>query len=104
MDSFGKRVNNGPLLTRQDVRPAQPGFEVQAVLNPAAARVGDEVVLLLRVAERPRTDVDPPADALTLDLMGPHPKLAPLPRGYTKDDVVPIAFRDPASENLHYHA
>jgi len=97
------RVGDGPLLTRQDVQPAQAGFEVQAVLNPTAARLpGGDVVLLLRVAERPRSDIDPPPDARTLDLGGPHPKLVALPRGYTKDDVVPIAFRDPESASPRY--
>lgn len=96
------RVGDKPLLTAGDVLPQQDGFEVQAVLNPAAARVGDEVVLLLRVAERPRSDIDPPADARTLDLSGPDPKVVPLARGYGKDDVIPIAFVDPDSESLRY--
>ena len=99
---LASRVGDGPLLTARDVRPQQDGFEVQAVLNPAAARVGDEVVLLLRVAERPRSDMDPPPDARTLDLAGPDPKVVPLARGYGKDDVIPIAFVDPESESLRY--
>ncbi|MBA2371216.1 MAG: hypothetical protein H0V71_06175, partial [Chloroflexi bacterium] len=66
MTGLAERVGDRPLLTAADVRPSQPDFEVQSVLNPAAARVGDESVLLMRVAERPRTDVDPPADARTL--------------------------------------
>jgi len=102
---IGERVGDGPILTRADVPPAQPGFEVQAVLNPATATLdGGDVILLLRVAERPRSDVDPPADALTLDLAGPHPKLVPLARGYTKDDVVPIAFRDRVAGSPRYVA
>ncbi|HKY50090.1 MAG TPA: hypothetical protein VJP45_02425, partial [Candidatus Limnocylindria bacterium] len=75
--------------------PTQVGFEVQAVLNPAAARLDDEIVLVLRVAERPRSDIDPPADAKTLDLGGAEPRLVPLPSGYRRDDVIPIAFEDP---------
>ncbi len=89
------RVGRAPLLTSADVSPSQEGFEVQAILNPAAARVGDEIVLLLRVAERPRSDLDPPADAQTLDLRGPHPRLKPLPGGYRRGDVVPISVADP---------
>jgi predicted GH43/DUF377 family glycosyl hydrolase len=95
-------VGGGPLLVPRDIPPAQSGFEVQAVLNPAAARIGDEIVLLLRVAERPRADIDPPADAQTLDMSGPEPKVTPLPRGYRKEDVVPIAFEDPGSGALHH--
>jgi beta-1,2-mannobiose phosphorylase / 1,2-beta-oligomannan phosphorylase len=101
--ALATRATDGPLLTRADVKPAQAGFEVQAVLNPAAARLPNgDVVLLLRIAERPRSDVDPPSDALTLDLSGPHPKLAPLPGGHTKDDVVAIAVRDPTATTFRY--
>ena len=99
---LAERVGDRPLLTVADVRPSQPGFEVQSVLNPAAARVGDEVVLLMRVAERPRTDLDPPADARTLDFAGPHPKIVALPRGHTKTDVVAIAMRDPEARGFRY--
>lgn len=82
--------------------PQQAGFEVQAVLNPAVARVGDEIILLLRVAERPRSDIDPPADARTLDLSSTEPRVVPLPSRYRKDDVIPISFVDPDSESLRY--
>jgi len=98
------RVGGGPLITRRDVPPLHDGFEVQSVLNPAASRVGDETVLLMRVADRPRTDVDPPSDARTLDLSGLHPKVVPLPSGYHKEDVVPIAVADPESSTLRHIA
>lgn len=98
------RVGSGPLLTRLDVPSVREGFEVQAVLNPAAVRVGDETVLLMRVAERPRTDIDPPSDARSLDLSGLHQKVVPLPPGYRKEDVVPIAVADPESESLRHIA
>lgn len=42
------------LLRPQDVPPSRGDFEVVGVLNPGAVRAGDEVVLLVRVAERPR--------------------------------------------------
>jgi beta-1,2-mannobiose phosphorylase / 1,2-beta-oligomannan phosphorylase len=101
--AIATRVGARPLLTRTDVAPAQRGFEVQAVLNPGAARLRDgSVVLLLRIAERPRSDQDPPPDAMTLDLAGPHPKPVPLPGGYRREDVVPIAFRDPSSAAPRY--
>jgi len=97
------RVGQGPLLTRRDIAPAHRGFEVQAVLNPGAARLADgSVVLLLRIAERPRSDVDPPPDAMTLDLSGAHPKLVPLPGGHRAADVVPVAFRDPDAAEPRY--
>jgi predicted GH43/DUF377 family glycosyl hydrolase len=62
----------------------------------------DQTVLLMRVAERPRSDIDPPADALTLDLSGPEPRVMPLRGGYRKEDVVPIAFVDPDPESMKY--
>ncbi len=42
------------LLRPEDVPPSRADFEVLSVFNPGAVRVGNEVVLLVRVAERPR--------------------------------------------------
>jgi len=53
---------------------------------------------LLRVAERPRSDIDPPPGAKTLDLNGPHPVLRPLPRGYRKDDLIGMCFLDASAD------
>ncbi|MGH7686234.1 MAG: glycosyltransferase [Candidatus Dormibacteria bacterium] len=91
---LGQRLAENPILTIADVRPSQPGFEVVSVSNAAAAEVDGEVVLLLRVGERPRFGERPAANALTLDLSGPEPELKPLGDGYTADDVVGIAFLD----------
>ncbi len=96
--TIARRLKENPLLTPRDVTPSLPELEVQSVFNAAAARVGDEIVLLMRVAERPRTDRDLPPDAMTLDLDGPEPTLKPLPRGYTKDDVVGMSFLDARTE------
>lgn len=65
-----------------------------SVFNAAAAVIEDEVILLLRVAERPRSDVDLPPGAFTLDFGGPHPVQKPLPHHYTKDDVIGMAYMD----------
>ncbi len=46
-----RRHPDNPLIRPQDLRPSVPGLRVRGVFNPGAARVGDEVVLLLRVAE-----------------------------------------------------
>jgi beta-1,2-mannobiose phosphorylase / 1,2-beta-oligomannan phosphorylase len=43
-----------PIILPRDVLPSQPDFEVLSVFNAGVARLADEVVLLLRVAERPR--------------------------------------------------
>ena len=86
---LGQRVAQEPLLRPTDVPPSHEGLEVASVLNPAAARIGDDVFLMLRVAERPIRR-DPPPDAKTLDLLGPHPTLKPLGSGHRADDVIPI--------------
>ena len=91
---LARRLPENPILTPADVPPSQPGLEVVSVFNAAAVRVEDEVVLLLRVGERPRAGAVPPADALTLDLAAPEPVLKPLAPGYTADEVVGIAFLD----------
>jgi predicted GH43/DUF377 family glycosyl hydrolase len=96
--SIGRRLEANPILRPTDVRPSLPELEVVSVFNAAAARVDGEYVLLLRVAERPRSDIDPPADAMTLDLAGPEPVLRPLGRRYRKDEVIGMAFLDTRTE------
>jgi predicted GH43/DUF377 family glycosyl hydrolase/glycosyltransferase involved in cell wall biosynthesis len=94
---LGHRLPENPILTAADVSPSLPGLEVVSVFNAAAARVGDEVVLLLRVGERPRLGAAPPAGALTLDLTGQEPALQPLAPGYRGEDLVSVAFLDTES-------
>jgi beta-1,2-mannobiose phosphorylase / 1,2-beta-oligomannan phosphorylase len=48
------RFSENPILTPSMVTPSRPDFEVVGVFNPGVVRVGDESVLLLRVAEAPR--------------------------------------------------
>jgi len=91
---LGHRLKENPLLTASDVPPSLPGLEVVSVFNAAAARVDDEVVLLLRVGESPRLGAEPPPDALSLDLSGPEPQLKPLGPGFGAEDVVGLAFLD----------
>jgi predicted GH43/DUF377 family glycosyl hydrolase len=92
--NLGSRLPQNPLITARDVKPSLPTLEVVSVFNAAAARVGNEIVLLLRVAERPRTDVAPGPDALTLDLAAPHPILRPLPAHQRKEQLIGMAFLD----------
>jgi predicted GH43/DUF377 family glycosyl hydrolase len=47
------RSPDNPIITPQAVRPSRPDFEVIGAFNAGVARLGDEVILLLRVAERP---------------------------------------------------
>jgi len=53
-----RRFADNPILVPSQIQPSRPDFEVVGVFNPAAIRVGDETILLLRVAEAPR-DVAP---------------------------------------------
>ena len=92
--NLGRRLTENPILTAADVRPSLPELEVVSVFNAAAARVGDEIILLLRVAERPRTDIAPGPNALTLDFDQPHPILHPLPARYRERPLVGMAFLD----------
>ncbi|MBF0196145.1 MAG: glycoside hydrolase family 130 protein [Planctomycetes bacterium] len=48
-----KRYENNPIITKEDVAPSSEGWQVEYVMNAGCHRVGDEVLLLLRVAETP---------------------------------------------------
>ena len=88
------RLAENPLISPVDVRPSRPGLEVVSTINAGVARVGDEVVALVRVAERPALEDGIPAGARMLDLSGPAPELAPLPEGLRADEVVGVPFLD----------
>lgn len=47
------RYENNPIVTPQDVRPHKDGFEVIGAFNAAVTKYKNEVIMLLRVAERP---------------------------------------------------
>lgn len=47
------RPAENPIIKLQDVPPSRPGYEVICVINAGVARLGSEVILLLRVVERP---------------------------------------------------
>jgi predicted GH43/DUF377 family glycosyl hydrolase len=47
------RYEENPLLTPADVKPHREDFEVVGVFNAGIAKYQDEVIMLLRVAERP---------------------------------------------------
>lgn len=92
---LGRRVANNPILTSQDVAPSQSALEVVSVFNAAAAKVGEETILLLRVGERPRPMTGRlPATARTLDLARPEEGFRPLPDGLSGEDVVGLALLD----------
>lgn len=45
------RAENNPIINISDVTPSREDFEVVGVFNAGAAKLGDETILLLRVAE-----------------------------------------------------
>jgi len=47
------RSPHNPIIGPKDVKPSREDFEVVGVFNAGAARFKDEVILLLRVAEKP---------------------------------------------------
>ncbi|MBO8142111.1 MAG: glycosidase [Firmicutes bacterium] len=49
-----RRFSGNPILTPADVPPSRDDYEVIGVFNAGAVRFGDEILLLLRVAERPK--------------------------------------------------
>jgi predicted GH43/DUF377 family glycosyl hydrolase/glycosyltransferase involved in cell wall biosynthesis len=88
------RLAENPLITPGDVAPSQPGMEVISTINAGIARVGGEIVALLRVAERPRLAGELPEGAMLLELGGPEPRLAPLPPELDREDLVAVPFLD----------
>lgn len=98
-EPLAHRLANNPILTSADVAPSQAALEVVSVFNAAAAQVGKETILLLRVAECPRPMTGLlSATARTLDLGAPHQVLEPLPPGTLGEDVIGVAYLDPATE------
>jgi predicted GH43/DUF377 family glycosyl hydrolase len=98
-ERLAHRLDNNPILTSAQVAPSQAALEVVSVFNAAAAQVGGETILLLRVAERPRAMTGLlAATARILDLDAPHERLEPAPPGTHGGDVIGIAFLDPATE------
>lgn len=47
------RAPENPTIRPEDVKPSREDFEVIGVFNAGVVRLGDQVILLLRVAERP---------------------------------------------------
>ena len=92
------RLTENPLITPADVEPSQPSMEVVSTINPGAARVGDDIVLLVRVAESPRIGGSLPPDAQLADLSGDEPTLGPLPAGLNREELVGLPLLDLATD------
>ena len=48
------RCEKNPIIKPEDVKPTVSGFEVIGAFNAGVTRLGDQVILLVRVAERPK--------------------------------------------------
>jgi len=98
-EALAHRLANNPILTSADVAPSQPALEVVSVFNAAAAMVGQETILLLRVGERPRAMTGLlPATARTLDLAAPEKGPRSLPTGMLGENAIGLAFLDTVTE------
>ncbi|MBC8153083.1 MAG: glycoside hydrolase family 130 protein [Bacteroidetes bacterium] len=51
-----RRLSDQPILTTTDVKPSREGWRVLGAFNPAVCRFGDEIIMLLRVAEAPGSE------------------------------------------------
>jgi predicted GH43/DUF377 family glycosyl hydrolase len=47
-----KKHENNPIIKPSDVKPSMEGYKVVGAFNPGAITYGDEIILLLRVAEK----------------------------------------------------
>jgi len=53
-----ERCEKNPIITPADVPPSRDDYEVVGAFNPGATIFNDEIILLLRVAERPKDKAD----------------------------------------------
>jgi len=72
------RFPENPLIAPEQVRPSLEGWEVVCTFNPGAVLWRDEVRLLVRVAERPRSERPEEVTAPVLDLSSDPPRLTTL--------------------------
>lgn len=79
-----ERFTENPLISPRDVKPSIDGWEVICVFNAGVARYQDEVILLMRVAERP---------------IGQDPRIVPVPILKCEHDCVEMQVLDFARED-----
>jgi predicted GH43/DUF377 family glycosyl hydrolase len=89
------RLPENPLIVPANVPPTRSDMEVVCAFNPGAIRHGDEVILLLRVAERPRPGAEPAPGSCMLDLAGPEPLPLPLDPAIPPEELVGLALFNP---------
>jgi len=84
------RSPHNPVIGPEDVKPSAGGFEVIGVFNAGVTHLEDEIILLLRVAERPINTNPDVVQAAVYDLAAERPVIIEFP----KDDPE-IDFSDP---------
>jgi len=84
------RSDKNPIITPADVKSLRDDYEVVGAFNTAVTRLGDEVLLLLRVAERPLANNDKTIYAPIYDMGKKQLTLKPFDR-----DNRQIDFSDP---------
>ena len=81
-----ERFSSNPLICPCDVIPSRDDFEVAGVFNPAAIKYDDEILLLLRIAERSKDKSE-------------DEEIAPIYNRQTKQiDLLRVSHEDPALE------
>ena len=75
-----ERSPRNPLITPADVKPSFPDWEVIGAFNAGVAEYGDDIILLLRVAERP-LQADPAVVAVPVLRKDPRPGESPIEIG-----------------------
>jgi len=86
------RLDNNPILTSADVPPSLPQLQVESVFNPAAARVGPETVLLLRVGESARCPERVSRGDQMLDISGPGERLYAAVEGTRGEELIGVTY------------
>ncbi len=81
------RAPENPIIAPEDVSPSADGYEVIGVFNAGVARYADEVVLLVRVAERPISNDPNVVLAAFLDVAQGKIVTAPFARSDPENDL-----------------
>lgn len=84
------RCPNNPIIRPQDVKPSREDFEIIGVLNAGVARLKDQIILLVRVAERPISRTPDVVLTAVYDPDNKQPELREFPRSDPDTD-----FSDP---------
>lgn len=91
-----QRIEKNPLITKEQVVPSREGYEVVGVFNAGTAFYKGEIILLARIAERPKAPNSMIIPCVTFDSNGKDYVL----REFNRDDEM-INFSDPRIINTN---